>query len=436
MRPQFLSLLLLATACEAGTIPLIPDAEPDTNWLWLLEGTTQRGPVQEHLIVFAHNGHDPLPGVQVLLHYGDGNQVAALTNDSGRADFYEPDLYGPVDLHFLHDDYDRRSWLGVDAGIVTVRMNRGAASGGSAIPERPDSSSLRVTVRGMDQLPASNADQVRFAFVAKDRLSGVVPRALGVFEQVPGPQVTSNVTYYPGYRLDLVAVGGLTRRAGLADEYISWKDITRIGIGNNPDPAEPQIIELTHALDQEVEFEFQESAQLIREGLMEEWHAHVQITEPNLDILSIPAVYGAGGARTAKVPRLNGSFSNSKYGPVLKGTASGGAFESEIMVAGPNKWAVSRLVLPRTHARLQGRTLELSAPSRPVDVTFVSLGSERRWVLLMFEQRDQVVLPVDPGPLLHAPYVFDLGLAGLDVGHFNGDSQTQRQCSARSHFPE
>ncbi len=288
--------------------------------------------------------------MQVLLYYGDGQQVAALTNDNGRADFYEPDLYGPMDLHFLRDDYHRRSWLGVDAGIITVRMDWVAATGGTGAipqwPEPPDSSSLRVTVRGMDQLPASNADQVRFAFVSNYNLSRV-RRALSVFEQVPGPQVTSNVTYYPGYRLDLVAVGGLTPRAGLADQSIPWKDITRIGIGNNPDPAEPQIIELTHTLDQDFEFEFQESAQLIQEGLIEGWLARVSIKEPNFNRIDIPVVHGSDTLRWAKVPRLNGAFSGSTYATLLWGEARGGIFIPQVVGIGPLKRRVGRLVLPR-----------------------------------------------------------------------------------------
>jgi hypothetical protein len=429
MRREFLFLLVLTAACEAGTIPLIPDAEPDTNWAPLLQGTTQRGPVQGHLIVFAYDNQDPLPGMQVILQFADGQRVDALTNDSGRADFYEPDLYGPMDLHFLHDDYHRRSWIGVDAGIVTVRMSRVSVPSGSSATRLPPSSNQDVTVRGMNDLPASDGERVRFAFVTNDFLNSVSV-AHSVFEAVPGPELSLNIEYYPGYRLDLIAVGGLTTRSGAGQWTIPWEDITRIGVGNDPDPEEAQIIELTHALDQDFEFEFLESPQLITDDLMDDWDAFVHIAEPNFARILIPAIHGTGVTRVAKVPQLNGSFSGSNYVPVLWGTAADGAFSPQLIASGPKKRAVGRLVLPRSHALLQGSTLELSLPPRPVELSQIWLWAERRWLIHIFEQREQVVLPQDPGTPSFAPMVVDYGIDRLDVGDFTGDSVIQVQCSA------
>ncbi len=84
--------------------------------------------------------------------------------------------------------------------------------------------------------------------------------------------------------------------------------------------------------------------------------------------------------------------------------------------------------------QLNNRTLELSPPPRPVDLSVISLGTQHHWQIHMFEHRDQLVLPVDPGPVLTTARVSDFGLSELDWGDFYGGTTLQVQCTAYSQY--
>lgn len=443
MRSNLLSLLLFTAGCgpdaalqspyaEPDTAPRRPYANLDTNWAPRLGGTTQHGPVQGHLTVFAYDGAYPISGLHVILQFAAGRQLDILTNDSGRADFRDPDLFGPMNLHFLHDGYHRRSWIGVNAQIITVAMHLipQPSDGSSSINSPPKN--LSATIHGMDQLPASNDQEVRFAHVS-NRLVGFVARSSSVFEQSPGRELAAEISYDPNYLLNLVAIGGITSRDSV-DNRIAWEDVLRVGIGNSTDPEAPQAVELTHALDQLFEIEFRESQQLVSDGLMESWQASVTVKENSTYTIGISASQTDELTQTANVPRLDGAFGSATYEPSVWGRAPTGVFKAQLIGADPLKRTVGRFVLPRDRVQIRGDTIEMSSPLRPVDLTTIYIRSERSyWKIDMFEQRDQVVLPFDPGPHSRRWSFSDYCLSGFDVGHFNGDAAPRYECLAETH---
>ncbi len=126
------AMAVLVMACSSETPPIQGDGGTDTSdpaihdQYFIEGGGTTGGPVDGLFVMWFVDdpSGDPVVGIRVMVGNDPETALTGETDSDGRVVFEDESLVGPIDVHFLAQDYPVGSIYGLNASYVTIKCRR------------------------------------------------------------------------------------------------------------------------------------------------------------------------------------------------------------------------------------------------------------------------------------------------------------------------
>ncbi len=272
------AMAVLVIACSNETPPIQGDGGTDTgdpidhDQHFIEGGGTTGGPVDGLLVMWFVDdpSGDPIVGTRVMVGNDPDTALTGETDSDGRVVFEDESLTGPIDVHFLAQDYPVGSIYGLNATYITLERQKsdydpqhptitiaGSIGELTSVPDPPGPGVFKMAVI-WHGLPVEETYTGEYDEIKQEEVSGM---PVNVVAPAMGSTSWSLETYQ--------VTGALYGYAGLFNASTKEFTVTHIALETGFDPTadltDEPVLDFSIALEDTVEITVENTPSMVEE---------------------------------------------------------------------------------------------------------------------------------------------------------------------------